>query len=395
MREDHHALAVGNEVAPLSPARPVERCGHELEIFGPVRVREDEEPVAVMLHGIAELRRARLDDARRGVRIVPVEEMDFGCLVIARDDLHESAGLRLAEMDEEARVAFLVDEFVLLGRRPEPVAAHAHRTVILIELHVVETGCVGDPHHLPGRVRDDIVELGSRLEVPDPDGEILRSLRVGAPGQQPVIGRMLRSAQIEERKSFALLVAVEQDGFRSALPWLSPDERVLAALAEAGEIGIRPVRLRNGGIVLLDAPAHFLHEAFAQALRSFERGCRIGVLGIEMGADVGRERARVLQHGPPVLRLQPGIGILHLRPEQREDMRPRRGHGGGRKRALGQALQFHRVAPGRPGCREMVRLAVPSAEARAGGRLVVAPGPGAAIRKRPAGPRTDDVPSTT
>ena len=97
------------------------RRGHDLEVLGAVRVGQDDQAVAVMLDVVLQLRRARLDEARRRADAVgAVEEPDFGGLVVARFDQHEGVGLRDAELHEEAGILLLVD-------RPRPASARVPR----------------------------------------------------------------------------------------------------------------------------------------------------------------------------------------------------------------------------------------------------------------------------
>ena len=258
---------IGDEVAPMrSPGIRDGRCD-DLEILRAVRVGEDEEPIAVMLDGVAQLRRARLDEARPGGGVAPVEQVDFGRFVIACDDEREGARLRLAEVDEEAGIPFLVDGLVPVGAFAEPVALDPGRAVILVEFHVIEAGGIGQPDGLARGSRNLVGSLEPGFEIADPDREILGTFGVGAPRDQAMVRGMLGSAEVEEGKPVTLLVAVEQDALGAAVAGLPAHEGVLPALAVAGEIGERPVRLRYGRVVLLDAAAHLGHETLAQVLR--------------------------------------------------------------------------------------------------------------------------------
>ncbi len=77
----------------------------------------------------------------------------------------------------------------------------------------------------------------------------------------------------------------------------------------------RAVRLGHGGVVRLDAPLHLLEDPGLQRLGVGEDSRGIGVLGLQMGADVGPQRRRIVQHLAPVLVLHPGVVVGPLAAE--------------------------------------------------------------------------------
>ena len=89
-RQDHAALAVAHEIAPLRPTGGVQRRRHDLEVLGPVRIREDHEVGPQMLHLVAQARRARLDQSDRSVWHVAVDDPDLGGIGIAGLDEAEA-----------------------------------------------------------------------------------------------------------------------------------------------------------------------------------------------------------------------------------------------------------------------------------------------------------------
>jgi hypothetical protein len=107
---------------------------------------------------------------------------------------------------------------------------------------------------------------------------------------------------------------------------------MLAALAEFPQISIRAIRRRDAGIVFLDAAAHFRNQLGLQRRRAAEQALGIGVLGLQIGADLRLQHAGIAQHLLPFGILQPGIVIGHSDAVGREGMRMtrrnRRGHGG-------------------------------------------------------------------
>ena len=84
---------------------------------------------------------------------------------------------------------------------------------------------------------------------------------------------------------------------------------MLGAFAVAGRVGERSVRHGNGGIVFLDAATHLREEFCAQPLDIGHRRGGVGVLGLEIGADVGRQHRGVVHHLLPVVGAQPGVVV--------------------------------------------------------------------------------------
>ena len=85
---------------------------------------------------------------------------------------------------------------------------------------------------------------------------------------------------------------------------------MLAAGAVADGVFEWTVGRRHRRIILLDAAAHLRDERALQRSQGIEQGRRIGVLGLEMSADVGRQHGRIAQGLPPILRLEPGVGVF-------------------------------------------------------------------------------------
>src|SRR6266498_1228180 len=82
---------------------------------------------------------------------------------------------------------------------------------------------------------------------------------------------------------------------------------MLPPLAIAHVIGVRPIGVGRGRIVLLDAALHFGKQGFLQAFGVSERALAIIVFGFQIGAYRRIELKRIAHHLAPVLRLEPGI----------------------------------------------------------------------------------------
>ena len=91
------------------------------------------------------------------------------------------------------------------------MAKYAGRPVVLIEPHVVEGRGILRPHHRAGDVGDDIGDVGAAVDDADARRIKFRPGLVGEPGEQTVVGRMLGSAEPEERLALGERVAVEQE----------------------------------------------------------------------------------------------------------------------------------------------------------------------------------------
>src|SRR6266436_9989322 len=81
---------------------------------------------------------------------------------------------------------------------------------------------------------------------------------------------------------------------------------MLSPLAIAHVIGVRPIRVGRGRIVLLDAALHFGKQRFLQAFGVSKRALAIIVFGLQIGAYRRIELKRIAHHFAPVLRLEPG-----------------------------------------------------------------------------------------
>ena len=119
-------------------------------------------------------------------------------------------------------------------------------------------------------------------------------------------------------------VAVEDDLGLAAVARHAAEHFVLAALAEFAEIGVRAIGRGHAGIVFLDPPAHFLDQRLLQGPGMAEQAFGIGVLRLEIFADIRVEDRRVAQHLLPVVVLQPGIVVGHGDAVQGKRMRPAR-----------------------------------------------------------------------
>ena len=297
--------------------RLVRRDGDQLEVDSAVRVGADDEgraavEIRVMVELVADAGAARPDQARRAFGRAARNEMRLAGVVVRDGDDAERAGARLLDADEPAGILFLEDQFVLLDRGAETMAIDLERAVPLVEPDVPEAPSVGRPDGRAGCARDLVRQIRAGFEVPHPDGVELRALVVGAPGEQRVVRRGAPVAELEKGVAFRQSVAVEQCALRFRLRSAGPadDQRVLAALAIADGVFVRAVRRGRRRIIFLDAAAHFADELRLKRLERTQQRRRIGVLGVQVGADVRRQDLGPSDRLGPVLGLEPGVGVL-------------------------------------------------------------------------------------
>lgn len=230
--------------------------------------------------------------------------------MVAAGDEAEAAGLGAPERDKEALVRLLIDERIGCGIGAEQVPVNEARAVFRVAADVIEVLAVRTPQHVARGLVDAVGEIGAAGCVADSQGVIFRTGLVCGPGIEPVVGRLARIAELEIGLARGERVAVEKDGLARYRPRrTAADERVLATLAEAGEIGIGSVDGGHRGIVLLDAPAHLPDQLLAQVGMRREPGLRMGVLGFQPGADVGRQQLGLAHHVTPVFSAKPGVGV--------------------------------------------------------------------------------------
>src|SRR5262245_40763035 len=136
-----------------------------------------------------------------------------------------------------------------------------------------------------------------------------------------MVGRMPRGAEAEEGLAERKRVAVKQELLLRlhirrlpgrevhGIARLSAQQGVLTLLAIPDVIGVRPIGVGRGRIVLLDAALHFGKQRFLQAFGVCKRALAIIVFGLQIGAYRRIELKRIAHHFAPVLRLEPSILI--------------------------------------------------------------------------------------
>ncbi len=124
-----------------------------------------------------------------------------------------------------------------------------------------------------------------------------------------MVGGVVEAGEAEIGLARRLLVAVEQHLPVAALARLAEVARLLAAGDERGAVGIGAVLHGNGAVVFLDAPLHLGKQRLLQRLRVGHGRLLVGVLGLQMGADLRVKNGGIAEHRLPVIVAQPGIVV--------------------------------------------------------------------------------------
>ncbi len=283
--------------------------------------------------------------------------------------------LGLADADEEAGVTVLVDHHVVGGIGADHMTQHPRRPVVGVHPDVEERLAVVRPHRGAGGCRDHVGEIVAALRLAHVEREILRSLVVVGIGDGAVVGAVADAADAEIGLARRHRLAVDQHLLVAAVAPGAHDQRMFGAVPVARRIGVVAVRRGDGEVVFLDAPAHLLEQLEAERLDVGHRRLGVGVLRLEVGADVGGEHGRVVHHLAPVAGAQPSVvvrsadavvGRRHRPPFGDRRLQPADAAGPGAVRAR---LTFPACHPASTSARfRSCSSAAPSAAARRGRR---------------------------
>ena len=216
-------------------------------------------------------------------------------------------------MQEKAVIGLLIDQRALAVAQTRAIDALGPPVSVAPD---PEKGlAVIGPDEISGALVGQHGDVLAGLQVADAQLVIFRAAYIHGPGQIAVIGAVRDIAGVEIFNAVSLRVAVQQDllgagrGLRGGVDGTACKNRVLAAFAVAHEILERSVWQGRGGIVLLYAALHFIKQGFLEAPGGRHDGVQIGVLGIQMLADLRLQDGRVLHYGLPVVVAQPGVII--------------------------------------------------------------------------------------
>src|SRR5690606_18684363 len=127
-------------------------------------------------------------------------------------------------------------------------------------------------------------------------------------GEEGMVGAVASGADLIVGLAFREGVLVQQDLLAFVRAARAPRvDRMLGADFVAAVVFPRTVRRRNGGVVFLDPPLHLGEQLRLQRLGGGQHGLGVGVLGLQVLADVGSENLGIAKHLLPVFVLQPGV----------------------------------------------------------------------------------------
>ncbi len=185
----------------------------------------------------------------------------------------------------EERVLLLVHEVV--GDRAQPVAVEAIRALGGILGDVEERLAVGGPGH-----RHDLLDpIGRKIARPqilDVERVLAEAGDVGRVGQTMAVVAHGDGPEPEIRMPLREEVQVERHLLRRLqAPRLPAEDGILLARLRPRIVEVPAPAVRDGLVVLLDASEHLGVERVLQRLGRLQDRVGVGVLGPEMGQDLG------------------------------------------------------------------------------------------------------------
>jgi hypothetical protein len=306
----HHigARAVRLPLGPVGGGGIVLGRPHQLEVDGAVRIGQDHETVAPVLQLIAHAHAARLHHARLGRGVRRGDQAVFAGLLVLAGDADVGAGPAGPHADEHAGVGFLIDQHILAAACGATV--DLRRSPVLVAEGPEQPLGVGREGEVAGGALDRSRQNLARGQILDLDDVIFRALRILSPGVQGMVRAVLRAAHVIVVVGLGQGVHVDQD--------------LLAVLASARPTGVQrmlgpdlvpgvvfPVAVGGGdrAVVLLDAALHLLEQGVLEVFGGGQHGAGIGVLGVQMLADVGAQHRRVAHDRLPVVVLHPEVVV--------------------------------------------------------------------------------------
>jgi hypothetical protein len=309
---EHDVVPVRDQLAPALGPHVVERRDHQPEVAPPAPVGADVEHVAPGAHTVVDrvlvvllAGQDELPGCRRLGRAQPAD-LARGEAPGAGEDQRPAA--RAPDAEPEERVRLLVEHHVVGHRRAPAVAPQPIRPLGVVLQHVEQ----GRRVRRPGDAADVLDALGrerSRHEVLDVERVVTETGEVERVGQPAPVVTHREGAQGQELVALGQRVQVERDLLGGIGRPLATVDRVLLAGLRPRVVEPAQVRIGHALVVLLDARQHLAVERGLERLGRLHHLVGVGVLGLEVGGDLGR----VLVAQPVVLVL-PDLAVHDLGP---------------------------------------------------------------------------------
>ena len=299
---------MGDPIGPGVCGGDVRAADHELEVHRAAGVGADHPAVRPMIEIVAHALAARRGDGGIAGRVRCRDQPGLaGFLILGSDDDVALVGGG-AEAQKHALVGLLIDQHVLAATRGAP--EDLGRTRVLVAPDPEQPLRVGRERERPRRVGRSVGESLAGFQVTHDDAVIFRSVIVFGIGIKRMVWRMPRGIDGIVGFPLRLRLLVEQYLLARRHAARTTD---MAGMLRAGFIAAvileRPVRRRNGRVVFLDPPFHFLEQTLLQRLRRREHVGAVGVLSHEVVAYFGAQHRGVAQDRLPILVLHPSIVV--------------------------------------------------------------------------------------
>ena len=327
---EFHVGAVGDH---LATTRPLE----QREVLGAVGVGRHEEAVAVVVDGVLHALASRQQHLRCRRRLGGVDHVALaGDLALQRD--HDvSTTPRPVDPHEEVLVVFLQDQLVVSDAGADDVPPHLVGPHGVVGPGVEEGLVVAPPRGAVIGVGDDVDEVGARGQRPHLHLVLLRTVRIGGVQEEGVVGAHVEGADGEVLVAGGEHVLVEKHllgfGVRSASP--AAVDRVLEALHRPRVVPVVAAPHRDRQVGLLDSSHDFVEQRFPQGLGRCHDGAGVGVLGLEIGDDVG---IVAVPQPVPVVDAPVSVFLQHGGPARRHRGLGNQRHG---RQPTGTSLRLH------------------------------------------------------
>ena len=279
-------VAAGDDLGPGVLARPILAGPHQPVVLVGV-VGQDEDIPTGVIEAVAVILAPGCHHELLALGIARIQQAQFVGDVGAGGDDEVAPAAGLADRDEEGGVALLVEHGIAAGVGAQTVSANPIRAQLVVELDPQERALALDPGDRAGGVGDEIGEELAAAEVLHVDAKALRAVLVGRPGEERCVRADLQRPQPEIALGRRFDVLVQDDfGLGRSVAAAQPGT-VLRTGRKAPMVLEGAIAHRHGGIVLLDPRLELGMQLLDQPAVGCEEGIDVGVLLLEIGADVG------------------------------------------------------------------------------------------------------------